>query len=319
MVVNLQNPFLFRTPRCIKGTDAVEGQTIHLDESIQVDGDLLIRNCTIMTDNHLLFVQGGLTMENCEIIATGGPFLSISPDASVAIKDSKFTISGASRAVISASYTKNFWIENSSFVQQQAPAMEDGHTYDLHPVIDAGAGWIRNCTFKDINLEIRAKKIIDSVFENCEHIQCGFSDEENQIDRCIFTDCHSVSVDDGHVTNSTFTRVNTLYLTRATAETCTFRELRCEGGSIIYMEEGELAQCDFENVLLKDDACFCDADGYSWVSHCRFVNCRTDHCENELFRGEETKGVIRKRVVEISIVDEDTCTGLDEICEVGGR
>lgn len=286
MPIKPLNTLLFSVPRILEGDNTLQGQTLHLNETLQVKERLELRNCTILAEGGKIFVSGELIMEDCEVVTTGGTVLRIDPDGAATIKNTNFLVSSTSHGMISAPYTQNLWMEDCSFVQGTIP--ETPRLHDSRTIIDAGQGRIIGCVFRNIDLEIRAKEFVGSYFEHCGRIQCGFSGENNLINRCTFTDCHDVSVEDGAVKNSKFARVGALYLTRAAAEHCTFREVRCDDASFICLEDGTVTHCGFEDVILENDACLCDSVGFSSLSHCRITNCIPDISKDGLLPEQNT-------------------------------
>lgn len=312
--------------RFLDGDTIIENQEILMTESIQAEGNLVLKNCTIDTSGFKLSVQGKLTIENCEIHALGNSFLTILWDAAVSIKSTKFVIPPEPHCVICASDAVEFLLENCTFITDTAapvpevpnipPLLGIPALRHLLPAVDVGQGRIVGCRFSDVVTEIRAREIIDAAFERCGAVCAGSADGDNQIARCTFTDCYAVTVEDGSLEDSGFAGLSTLYLVRTAAENCVFQRSEVERQALISMEDSTVSRCTFENILLKNDARFCDAIGDCSVEECRFSNCCAENCARDLFHGEETTGRFHRKAVNYSLVDEDSCSGLDEIREM---
>ena len=135
---------------------------------------------------------------------------------------------------------------------------------------------------------------------------------------CAFEDCGVMTISGGKLKDCRLHRVDTLYLENANAEGCQFRHLRCEDDCVICLEDGEITDCSFADVVLKNESYLCDAVGDVWVSGCKFKYIRTDRKDKELFICEETAGKIFKRKKRYTIVDEESCTGLEWITGLNG-
>lgn len=64
---------------------------------------------------------------------------------------------------------------------------------------------------------------------------------------------------------------------------------------------------------LRNNSYLVDGSGDTCVEYCQFTNCRTDRDDLEICHSEIITGKLRKKTIEVDILRDDTCTGLDKI------
>lgn len=312
-------PILNTTPQNFKSIDGektIEGQNIHLNQSVRVNGKVILRKCTITSGDANILVCGQLFVEECQIFVDEGTSLSVGTNGFSSIASTKFHMPMLSGRMITASDDGEIQLQNCMFAQTTKRPPAEGVDYENQMLISIEHGMVKNCTFLGVHQGLCANAWVNSTFENCKRIDCGYSGNGEIIDNCTFINCESVSIDtssEGIMKNSIFSHVGHVSVTQTIAENCKFQDMGCSTEAIIFLEDGELSHCTFENVVLKDDARFCQGYGDCTASYCNFVNCRVNDCNRDLFVREETEGKIRKKTFEYSFLDEDTCEGLDEI------
>lgn len=174
---------------------------------------------------------------------------------------------------------------------------------DSHSILDFESIVMRDCTFRNFpNL-------------NADGVQFY---------NCIFEDCGRLALDDSEIFECTFRRIGDFYTLRSIIRKSKFCELKsnpntfCDSDSPIFMEDGNISLCSFEDVELHKSAWLCEAFGDCSVEHCTFTNCRTERSDRELFHCEMTVGKILKKEVEVSIVDEDTRKAMRFVADLDG-
>lgn len=321
MVMNL-NPFFSKPPlRIFEAEKNFENQEINLTESLQVDEGkkLMFRNCTLTSEGTPILVKGELVIENCEIISTDGGFLTAMEGGSVLIRESHFSVAPTSYNVIYMMDRGKLLTENCTFAQELTTVpVTPKECSGERPLINAQYGKFVGCTFTNIDLEIRAKTVTGSTFTNCKNVCCDDTEPNNLIDNCTFIGCTSVTIENGMLRGSTFAHLETLYVTWATVEDCKFRECVVQRNALIFMENGIITRCGFENMELRNNAWMCDATGKCRVEHSNFTKCRTEREDCELFHCEEISGKVVKKKKEVKMVDCGTCTGLELVTDLFG-
>ena len=85
------------------------------------------------------------------------------------------------------------------------------------------------------------------------------------------------------------------------------------GEAVFNIERTEIKDCVFRDISLRNNAFLGSACAGDRVSRCHFESVFTDRADMILFDCEETEGSIFKRTIHYTVLDEDTCTGLDMI------
>lgn len=150
-------------------------------------------------------------------------------------------------------------------------------------------------------------------FDGCYKIQFGDIDEKYNISNCTFLCCRKIIVNDADITDCSFDRIGTIFLTNSDMAKSIITDVRCEAECVISMEDGELSAVTFENIELYNASFLIEGYGEPWIENCSFVNVSTSRNDKDLFHQEETKGILFKRTKEYSFVDEESCTGLSDI------
>ena len=165
-----------------------------------------------------------------------------------------------------------------------------------HLVIDDPCAELQNHIFKDYpEITITAAQAVTgSTFENCGQI----------------------TIEDQTITECKFINIDTLYVTNADVENCEFHKISCDQHTVICIEDGNISHCLFKDIELRNEAWLGDAVGDVLVDYCRFENISTDREDGELFHCEEERGFLFKRTKCFDVVDDRTCTGLEDICIV---
>lgn len=160
-------------------------------------------------------------------------------------------------------------------------------------------GYVSNVVFRNYpKLEI-----FDLRLSNCEFVNCGF-----------------ISVYDGLLMDCKFHNIDTLSSTRSDVVHSTFQNLQCNNEAAIFMEDCQMANCQIRDVELTNDAYLCQGVGDVQIKHCDIRNCVTDRRDRKVFCGIQLKkGFFKSREKECEIVDEFTCTGLDQVKYIGGE
>lgn len=184
------------------------------------------------------------------------------------------------------------------------------------------ANGFENRDYLPEQLTITATK---TVYENCTFRNFpNLNADGVQFYNCIFEDCAHLSLESSDAYDCTFRRVGDLYMLRSVIKKSKFYELKsnpetfCDSDSPIFMEEGKILFCTFEDVELHNDAWLCEAYGKCFVDHCAFRNCRTERSDRNLFHCEKTVGKIFKKQADVSIVDEKTQKALRFIAGLDG-
>ena len=104
----------------------------------------------------------------------------------------------------------------------------------------------------------------------------------------------------------------------ADIDSCKFQKLRydTEDEGVVVIEDCKVTHCSFDDVELRNGSYLIDGIGDACVEYCQFSNCRTDQVDGEICRGKIETGKWRKRWIEVDILRDDTCTGLDTIEEL---
>lgn len=304
-----------------------ENQHIRLEAGIECKGALIFRNCTIEPCAKLgskngrkpvckpgcisMGIDGKLEMDGCEVIYPGPDFLS---SWNMMIKNTSFLItqrpdngigiqSFLTPCVIAAHGNAKF--VGCSFVEEEETVPHD-IKLDL---IRFDVANLDNCTFKNITGKIEVDTISDCSFTGCAYVNSA------EISGSTFTDCGEVSADNGYFRNCDFIHVKTVFATSSDIDSCRFQKIRedTEDDGVIILEDCKITHCSFDDVELRNGSYLVDGTGDTCVEYCQFTNCRTDRDDGEICRGKIETGKLRKKIIEVDILRDDTCTGLDEV------
>lgn len=306
-----------------------ENQYVRLEAGIECKGTLIFRNCTIEPCATLeskngrkpackpgcisMGIDGKLEMDGCKVIHPGQDFLS---SWNMVIKNTSFLItlypdngigfhSVLAPCVIAAHGKARF--EGCSFVEETGNGFQDSEL-DL---ICFDVANIDNCTFKNITGKIEVDTISGCSFTGCAYIG------GTKISSSTFTDCGSVSSENegGYIRNCDFVHVKAVFATGSDIDSCKFREIGCdtEDDGVIFIEDCKITHCSFDDVELRNGSYLVNGSGDACVEYCQFTNCRTDRDDGEICRGKIETGKLRKKTIEVDILRDDTCTGLDKI------
>ena len=169
---------------------------------------------------------------------------------------------------------------------------------------------LSGCNLYDVSYTY-ADEIYLSVLQRCKKVKCGGIEDNYSIKESQFFGCEEITIDDAMVEDSIFDSFETLLLTSTTMNNCIIVNSICENDCVISMEDGEITNTSFENIELRNDSYLIEGYGNPWVKNSVFVNVRTSRKDYAIFHMEETKGIIFKKKVEFSFVDEDSCSGLE--------
>ncbi len=130
---------------------------------------------------------------------------------------------------------------------------------------------------------------------------------------CIFENCKNITFDDFRVDSCKFKNAGFIFCRESKFTNSTFSDLFCDDDTLICLDYSDISYCNFNNIRLTDDSILIDGASNSLIEHCTFSDIKTERSDGEIILCEETEGLLFKRKVKYSIVDEDSCTGLDEI------
>ena len=128
---------------------------------------------------------------------------------------------------------------------------------------------------------------------------------------CTFENCNNISVEEGKVVACTFKNTTGICFTETDVKKSAFCDVSFDDMQLIEITDANITQCTFANIEVEDeDAIICDAIGDVEVDHCHFENITADKDIPDLFMYIGVEGVFKRRV-EYSVLDEDSCTGID--------
>jgi len=311
-----------------EGSEKVfENQHICLEAGIECKGTLTFRNCTIESCAKLeskngrkpvckpgcisMGIDGKLEMDGCEVLHPGHGFLS---SWNMMIKNTSFLISPCpdggidvqsflTPCVIAAH--GNAKLEGCTFAEEagsgsQAPGLD---------LIRFDVANIDNCTFKNITGKIEVDTISGCSFTGCAYVT------GTKISTSSFTDCGSVSAGSGYFRNCEFVHVKAVFATSSDIDNCKFQKVRedTEDDGAILIEDCKITHCSFDDVELRNGSYLIEGVGDACVEYCQFTNCRTDRENLGLCHGKVESGKLRKKWVEVDILDRETCIGYDDV------
>jgi len=168
---------------------------------------------------------------------------------------------------------------------------------------------LNNCTFKNIKSKIEVDTISGCSFTGCAYIS------GTEISGASFADCGNVSADSGYFRNCEFIHVKAVFATSSDIDNCKFQRVRedTEDDGAILIEDCKITHCSFDDVELRNGSYLIEGVGDACVEYCQFTNCRTDREDLEICHSEIETGKLRKRKIEVDILRDDTCMGLDQI------
>lgn len=309
-----------------------ENQYVRLEAGIECKGTLIFRNCTIEPCATLeskngrkpackpgcisMGIDGKLEMDGCEVIHPGQDFLS---SWNMVIKNTTFLInpcpdtgisvqSVLAPCVIAAHGKAKF--EGCSFMEETGNSASTSKL-DL---IRFDVANINNCTFKNITGKIEVNTIAGCSFTGCAYVS------GTKISSSTFTDCGSVSSENegGYIRSCDFIHVKAVFATWSDIDSCQFQKIRgdTEDDGVIFITDCKITHCSFDDVELQNGSYLVEGLGDVCVEYCQFTNCRTDRDDLEICRGKIETGKLRKKTIEVDILDDDTCTGLDQIARL---
>ena len=307
-----------------------ENQHIRLEAGIECDGTLIFKNCTIESCANMehktgrkgrrsactpgcvnMGLDGKLEMDGCEIIHPGQSFLS---GWDMTIKNTSFLIAPSSdNAITVLSVTPCIIAAHGKAQLEGCSFVEEAET-KLDLVCYSRAN-MDNCTFKNITGKIEANTITGCSFTGCVSI-IG-----EKISNSAFTDCGSITVnaDSGYFRNCDFIHVKSVFATSSDIDSCRFQKIRgdVKDDGVVSLEDCKITHCSFDDVELLNGAYLVSGTGDACVEYCQFTNCRTDRDDGEICHGEIETGKRQKKWIEVDILRDDTCTGLDKIERLG--
>lgn len=295
-----------------------ENQHIRLEAGIECKGTLIFRNCTIEPCAKLeskngrkpvckpgcisMGIDGKLEMDGCEVFHPGQDFLS---SWNMMIKNTSFLISSCpdngisvqsilTPCIIAAHGETKF--EGCSFVEETGSDPQTP-TVDL---IRFDVANIDNCTFQNITGKIEVDTISGCSFTGCAYV------DGTEISGSTFTDCGNVSADNGYFRNCDFIHVENIIATSSDIDSCRFQKIRKdkEDEGAIFLEDCRITYCSFDDIELHNGSYLVDGFGDACVEYCQFINCRTDRYDGEICRGKIETGKLRKKTIEVYILDE---------------
>ena len=305
-----------------------ENQYIRLEAGIRCLGKLTFINCTIEPCANLesksgrkpicrpgcisMDMYGKLEMIGCEIVHPGQEFLS---GWDMTVKDTSFLIpSCADSAVTALSVSPCFISANGKTIFEDCTFVEELSSVPSSPVLNLvsyNSARMKKCTFKNITGKIEAIEITDCSFTGCANI------ESEIISGSTFTDCGSISVNSetGYIRNCDFVHVQFVYSAFADITDCRFQKLEnsSKDEGMINVEDSTVAHCSFDDVELRNGSYLIEGVGNASIEFCKFTNCRTDRENMAICCGKVLTGKIQKRWIEVDILDENSCTGQDEV------
>lgn len=302
-----------------------ENQYIHLEAGIKCDGTLIFRNCTIEPSPNLnsndskkrvrhegtrsdsilrtscigIGINGKLEMDGCEIIHPGKDFLS---GWTMAIKNTSFLLALPYDAIIDISGEAQF--DSCSFTEETANILQTP-AGNLIPFCNAS---MKNCTFKNVSGKIDVATLAECSFTGCGDVSC------QELSGSTFADCKNISVDGGYIRNCDFINIAGIFST-GDIDNCRFKKIQCasEDEGAIFIEDCKITHCSFDGVELRNGSYLVEGAGDACVEYCQFNNCLTDRDDLEICHSEIETGKLRKKKIEVDILRDDTCTGLDKI------
>lgn len=300
-----------------EGTEKVyEGQHLRLVAGIDCSGTLIFRNCIIEScpskdsqDSKKrackpgcinINTEGKLEMDGCEVIHPGKGFLS---GWDIVIKSTSFLLAPGSDAVIAAHGEARF--DGCTFEEETG----DNASTSAGQLMGYSSTSLNNCTFKNITSKIDIGDVVGCSFTGCLYI------DGSEIRDSTFTDCKDIIANSGYIRNCNFIHVNSVQALAADVDSCHFRRIEndSEYGGCIYIEDCKITHCSFDDVELRNGSYLIEGVGDTCVEYCQFTNCRTTRDDLEICHSEIETGKLRKRKVEVDILRDDTCTGLDQI------
>ena len=171
---------------------------------------------------------------------------------------------------------------------------------------------ISECSVQNADY-VYADVVDKSKFYKCNRIRLGDADSHNPITESIFINCTTIELEDVKAIGCTFSDFETLYITWTDLHNCTISDVVCHNDCAIVMEDGEISNCTFTNIKLRNGSYLIEGYGNPWVETSVFEDISTAKPDKELFHLEETKGIIFKRKKEYCFTDEDSCLGLDQV------
>jgi hypothetical protein len=304
-----------------------ENQHIYLRGNIVAKQRLVFHDCIIEPQGKgCISVLGTLEMERCRVLGPCGGFLKLgqlthSEAVNHTINDTEFIFSDQNShsdlpVIECQNNSANTLLEGCSF------RVTDESTGPVSSNLLKGVTDVSKCSFANISGRIEAKRIRESLFTKCSFVSAEsywYADETRaEITDSTFVDCKDISLegdDDarGTIKRCEFTRIASLSLTNADVADSSFKEIRKEENELISAENAEVTGCLFSDVQLEGDAYLMEGYESVSVSNCRFENCRTSRNDRQLFSGKAETGKVFKKMQSTSIVDEASCTGLDDV------
>ena len=144
-------------------------------------------------------------------------------------------------------------------------------------------------------------------------------EEGTSVEDCVFENCGDITFDESKAENCIFTDVDTIFSTRSNFKNCKFKDIVGDRGCAISMEDGEITGCSFENIKLMDEAYLIEGYGEAWVENCTFKDIQTTREDRKLFIMEEERGFIIKKKKQFCFVDDESCSGLDQVRYIDGE
>lgn len=166
---------------------------------------------------------------------------------------------------------------------------------------------------KEGKLTSTGKILHSTVFRNYPLLDI----EDLHVQNCRFENCGSVSFMDCTLMDSHFEYIETIYATRTPIQSCTLEHLYCDNDCIMALEDSDVAGCIFRDVELRNKSHLVNGVGDVWIDRCTFETIRTDCEDQDIFFCEEAVGKLLKRKKQFSIVDVDSCRGLEAVQYIG--
>lgn len=151
--------------------------------------------------------------------------------------------------------------------------------------------------------------LVNCVFEHCSNLHL----EEAKLEECMLKHIDYLVLAECKSEGCVFDSIEYMDLVDSAVEESHFMNLQSNSEELISLERSDILHSTFENIELFDECYLCEGYGSALVAHSSFENIRTSREDGELFHCEEVRGILFKRKVEFSIIDELTCTGLDQV------
>ena len=141
--------------------------------------------------------------------------------------------------------------------------------------------------------------------------------EDVSIKNCIFKDCGRMQLEDCEIEKCTFQSTEGIEFCDCRITNSCFRNLYTEYEESITLVDSVIQDCTFSDIRIETDdkvdygTYFCVGIGSAWIEKCSFENISVAG-DCGLFYYWQKKKLFRTQK-DISFVDEDSCTGLNDV------